>query len=264
MTYLTLFFVSCWTVLTWIAPPQPAKLKLVWGDEFNYHGQPDPKKWVPEEGYLRNKELQYYTKGRLENARVENGNLVLEARHDSLLVKGKKVPVTSASLTTQGTAEWQYGRIEVRAKIPSARGTWPAVWMLGKNIREVGWPACGEIDIMENVGFDPDTLHFNVHTKAYNHTKKTNKGQKIGLINPAADYHVYAVDWTKDKIDFLLDKKVVFTFKNEGTGTDTWPYSQPFYLILNLAMGGAWGGQRGVDMAAFPQKFYIDYVRVYQ
>ncbi|KAA5546691.1 glycoside hydrolase family 16 protein [Adhaeribacter rhizoryzae] len=265
MAYFSLLVVFCYTLFSRPTPnPQPQKLKLVWADEFNYKGQPNPKKWVEEEGYIRNKEEQYYTKGRLENARVENGNLVIEARQDSLLVKGKKVPVTSASLTTQGTGEWQYGRIEVRAKIPSARGTWPAIWMLGKNIKQVGWPACGEIDMMENVGFDPDTVHFNVHTQAYNHTKNTNKGRKVGLTKPYADFHLYAVDWTEDKIDFLLDNKVVFTFKNEGTGSSTWPFNRPFYLILNLAIGGAWGGQRGVDLQALPQKYYIDYVRVYQ
>lgn len=242
----------------------PPKRKLVWSEEFNYTGMPNQKDWVFETGYLRNKEMQYYTKARHENARVENGNLVIEARLDSLAVNGQKMPITSASITTQGKHEWQYGRFEVRAKIPSAVGTWPAIWFLGTNIGKVGWPASGEIDLMEHVGFDPDTLHFNIHTKAYNHSQKTNKGKKVGLKNPEAGFHVYTLDWTKEKMDFLLDGKTVFTFRNEGTGPNTWPYDQPFYLILNLAIGGAWGGQKGVNMQAFPHKFYIDYVRVYQ
>ena len=265
MIYLHIFF-TAWFFLTSCFTPAPEpvkKRKLVWSEEFNYSGQPHQKDWVFESGYLRNQELQYYT-NRPENARVENGNLVIEARLDSLKENGKILPITSASLTTQGKHEWQYGRFEVRAKIPSALGTWPAIWFLGTNIGQVGWPACGELDLMEHVGFDPDTLHFNIHTKAYNHTKKTNKGKKIGLKNPEADFHVYTLDWTKEKIDFILDGKTVFTFRNEGTGPDTWPYNQSFYLILNLAMGGAWGGQKGVDLKALPQRFYIDYVRVYQ
>ncbi|MDQ3289938.1 MAG: glycoside hydrolase family 16 protein, partial [Bacteroidota bacterium] len=186
------------------------------------------------------------------------------ARLDSFSIEGQKVPITSASLTTEGKHEWQYGRIEVRAKIPSALGTWPAIWLLGTNHKTAGWPACGEIDMMEHVGYDPDTLHFNIHTKAYNHSKHTNKGKKVGIQNPEADYHIYTLDWTKEKLDLMLDNKVVFTYRNEGTGPDVWPYDQPFYLILNLAFGGAWGGQKGVDLKALPHKFYIDYVRVYQ
>lgn len=208
--------------------------------------------------------MQYYTQARPENARVENGNLVIEARLDSLQHNGQVFPVTSASITTQGKHQWRYGRIEVRAKIPSGVGTWPAIWLLGANLPQVDWPACGEIDMMEHVGFDPDTLHFNIHTQAYNHSRQTNKGKKIGLKNLPADYHVYALDWTKDKMDFLLDDKVVFTYRNEGTGPAVWPYDQPFYLILNLAIGGAWGGQKGVDLRALPHQFYVDYVRVYQ
>ena len=264
MALANILLVCILSLFTFFFPPKPKKLKLVWSDEFNKAGLPDANKWTYEEGYIRNKELQYYTKQRPENARIENGNLVIEARLDSLNVGGKKAPITSASITTEGKAEWQYGRVEVRAKIPSSLGTWPAIWMLGKNRREVGWPACGELDIMEHVGYDPDKLHFTVHTKAYNHIKKTDKGAKVPFAQPYADYHVYAMDWTKEKIDFLLDNKVVFTFKNEGTGPDVWPYDQPFYLILNLAFGGGWGGQKGVDVNSLPQKFYIDYVRVYQ
>jgi len=263
MVYLHVLLVVILPFLNFSLPPKPKK-KLIWSDEFNYTGLPDAKKWKHEEGYVRNKEMQYYTKQRLENAHVENGNLVIEARLDSVQINDKIIPVTSASLTTQGIAEWQYGRIEVRAKIPSARGTWPAIWMLGKNTPEAGWPAGGEIDIMEHVGYDSEFIHTNIHTKAYNHIKKTNKGKAKPFPQPYKDFHVYAIDWNKSKIDFFIDDKVVFTFRNEGTGSDVWPYDQPFYLILNLAIGGGWGGTKGVDMQAFPHKFYIDYVRIYQ
>ncbi|HEX3009655.1 MAG TPA: glycoside hydrolase family 16 protein [Bacteroidales bacterium] len=236
---------------------------LVWSDEFNYTGAPDRTKWAFEQGYIRNNEMQYYTNSR-QNARVEGGNLVIEALRDSSIIGSDTLRVTSASLNTHGKKDWTYGKIEVRAKIPSFLGSWPAIWMLGSNIAEVGWPKCGEIDMMENVGFDPDTMHFNIHTEAYNHVKKTNKGQRIYLKDPEADFHIYTLEWYKDRLDFYLDSKKVFTFKNEGKGTDVWPYDKSHYLILNLAVGGAWGGAKGTDLNALPQKFLIDYVRVYQ
>jgi beta-glucanase (GH16 family) len=237
--------------------------KLVWSDEFNDSGLPDSTKWNYETGFIRNHEMQFYTKN-AENARVENGNLVIEAHNDSLIVGNDTVRITSASLITKERQEWTYGRIEVRAKIPVFLGSWPAIWLLGSNISEVGWPACGEIDMMENVGYDPDTIHFNIHTKAYNHVMKTNKGQKIGVPTPQNDYHIYALEWYPEKLDFFFDGQKVFTFANEGTGADVWPYDKPHYLILNLAVGGAWGGMKGVDVNALPQQMLIDYVRVYQ
>lgn len=237
--------------------------ELVWSEEFNYSGTPDPKKWSFEKGYIRNDELQYYT-DRPENVRVEDGYLVIEARLDSLEVDGEVHPVTSSSIITKNKAEWQYGRIEVRAKIPSSLGTWPAIWMLGKNIDQVGWPAAGEIDILEHVGYEPEKIHVNVHTKAYNHSIGTGKGTTIDFPRPYDDFHVYAVDWSQEKIDFFVDDKKVFTFENENKSKDEWPFDQPFFLILNLAIGGAWGGQQGVDLSSLPQKYYIDYVRVYQ
>ena len=239
---------------------QPPEYKLVWSDEFDYQGLPDSTKWTYEEGYIRNKELQYYTRARLENARVENGVLVIETRKDDY----EGHPITSASVTTEGKASWSSGRIEVRAKIPSVLGSWPAIWMLGENKPEVGWPECGEIDIMEHVGFDPDTIHANIHTTAYNHVKGTNKGDKIYHPAPEEDFHVYAIEWTQEKIDFYFDGTRYFTYENEGTGDDVWPFDKPHYLILNTAFGGTWGGRQGVDESALPIQFLIDYVRVYQ
>jgi beta-glucanase (GH16 family) len=197
----------------------------------------------------------------MENVRVEDGLLVIEARRDNW--NGREI--TSASLHTYGKKSMLYGRIEVKAKLPTGRGTWPAIWMLGNSIKEgTGWPACGEIDIMENVGFDPDVVHANIHTKAYNHVKGTNKGNKIKVEKPYDDFHIYAVEWFPDRMDFYFDDNKYFSFKNKKTGNDTWPFDKPHYLILNLAIGGAWGGQKGIDDAIFPQKYLIDYVKVYR
>jgi beta-glucanase (GH16 family) len=251
------------------------KWKLVWADEFEREGAPDPKKWTNEVGFIRNQEAQYYTAGRRENARVENGKLVIEARKERFqnarFEEGKSrrgpqfAEYTSASFTTENLAAWKHGRVEVRAKLPQGRGVWPAIWMLGTNHRQVGWPACGEIDIMEYVGFEPDTIHANIHTRKYNHVKKTGKGDRLTVEKPFADFHVYAVEWTGEKIDFFVDARKYFTYsKEEGAGVDAWPFDQPHYLILNLAIGGAWGGQRGIDESIFPARYEIDYVRVYE
>jgi len=166
----------------------PVQWELVWEDNFDVDGLPDKKIWSFEEGYIRNKEAQYYTKERLENARVENGNLVIEARMDNW--NGHRI--TAASINTYGKKNILYGRVEVKAKLPTGVGTWPAIWMLGNRMNDgTGWPACGEIDIMENVGFDPDIIHANIHTNAYNHIKGTNKGNKITVEKPYEDFHVY-------------------------------------------------------------------------
>lgn len=238
---------------------KPVEWKLVWEDQFGKDGLPDSTIWSYEVGKIRNKEIQYYTKERLENARVENGMLIIEARKDNY--EGNEV--TSASIHTYGKKSILYQKVEVRAKLPEGRGTWPAIWMLGENRKTgVGWPSCGEIDIMENVGFDLDKIHFNIHTKAYNHAIKTNKGKIVPNINPSQDFHVYAIEWYTDKIDFFIDGKKYFTFLKEE-GTDKWPFDKNQYLILNLAIGGAWGGMQGIDDTKYPFKYYIDYVKVY-
>ena len=240
--------------------PQDPQWELSWSDEFDKPGLPDPSKWDYEVGFIRNREKQYYTRARSENARVEDGMLVIQGRKEAY----ERAEYTSASVHTRGKQEFLYGRIEVRAKLPTGRGTWPAIWMLGTNIREVGWPTCGEIDIMENVGFDPDRIHANIHTRAYNHTKGTNKGDRLVADKPYEKFHLYAVEWYADHMDFFLDGTKYFTFVNEGTGNDVWPYDKPHYLILNLALGGSWGGQKGIDDTIFPQKYLIDYVRTYK
>ncbi|MBM4025318.1 MAG: glycoside hydrolase family 16 protein [Planctomycetes bacterium] len=257
-------------------PAWAGQRKLVWSDEFNTPGLPDPAKWDYETGFIRNNEQQYYTRERRENARVEDGCLIIEARkeqwkntaYDPNAKSGSRrsrefAQYTSASLITRGKASWTYGRIEVRAKLPSGRGTWPAIWMLGTNIRQVGWPACGEIDIMEFVGYEAGIIHANVHTKSYNHAIGTGKGDKTTTPDASEAFHVYAVEWESDRLDFFVDDQKYFTFHNEGTGSDTWPFDKDHYLILNLAIGGSWGGQKGIDDSIFPQRYYIDYVRVY-
>lgn len=234
--------------------------KLTWQDEFDESGMPDESRWNYEVGKIRNNESQYYTKARRENARVEDGMLVIEARKE----KYKGADHTAASVITKGKKEFLYGRIEVKAKLPTGVGMWPAIWMLGTNISDVGWPDCGEIDIMENVGFDPDTIHANVHTRAYHHSIGTNKGNRIKVDEPFNEFHVYAVEWFEDHMDFYVDGQKYFSFKNEHKTNDEWPFDKPHYLILNIAVGGTWGGRQGIDENIFPQKMYVDYVRYFE
>ena len=231
---------------------------LVWQDEFDSAGRPDGSRWDYEVGLIRNNERQYYTRDRSENARVENGLLVIEARREPF----QGADYTSASLTSR--ANWTYARIEVRAKLPRGRGTWPAIWTLGTNIRQAGWPECGEIDIMEHVGFDPGRVHANIHTRAYNHVQGTAKGNSIVVPAPDGQFHVYSADWTPERIAMSVDGQQYFTFAKESGGTPVWPFDRPQYLILNLAIGGSWGGQRGIDDSVFPARYEIDYVRVYR
>jgi beta-glucanase (GH16 family) len=273
---------ALWLTLALLAPRGVCDTRgdwqLVWSDEFDGSGVPDPARWDYEEGFVRNRELQYYTRGRLENARVESGMLVIEsrkerfdnerfdrnARSNNWRASRQYADYTSASLITKGKASWLYGRFEIRAKLPTGRGTWPAIWTLGSNMDKVGWPSCGEIDIMENVGFDPDTIHFNVHTKKFNHLDNTHKGTKITIEKPYTDFHTYAMEWRPDRLDFFVDDKKCFTYANDGTGKDAWPFDEHQYLLLNIAIGGDWGGQRGIDDSIFPQRMQIDYVRIYE
>lgn len=231
---------------------------LVWSEEFEYSGSPNAENWGYETGHIRNNELQYYTY-ELDNVSVEEGLCIITAR-----VEGED-SITSASINTFSRKDFLYGRIEVRAQMPSALGTWPAIWMLGTNMSELGWPACGEIDIMEHVGYDPDRIHANIHTKAYNHSIGTNKGNQIEVKDPWSDFHIYAVEWFEDHMDFFMDDSLYFSFENDMAGNnDTWPFDKPHYLLLNLAYGGSWGGQQGVDTSLLPVEFKIDYVRYFQ
>ena len=232
---------------------------LVWSDEFNGSGLADSSKWTYEFGYVRNKELQYYTVGDSKNARQEGGNLVIECRKD----EGGKI--TSASLITLGKASWKYGRIEVKARIPYGQGSWPAIWMMGTDRPKVGWPKCGEIDIMENVGFDPNKIYGTVHWPDEAAAgKHGSKGGLVTSLSPWSDFHVYALEWSAQKLDFYYDDNKYFTFKNDGSLSNGFKFDKECYLLINFAFGGAWGGQRGVNEDALPLKYLIDYVRFYQ
>ncbi|HNU15657.1 MAG TPA: glycoside hydrolase family 16 protein [Chitinophagaceae bacterium] len=235
--------------------------QLVWADEFATSGQPDAAKWNYEVGGhgWGNQELQFYTDRRTENARVENGYLIIEARKENW----QGMNYTSARLVTKGKAEWQYGRIEVKAKIPSGRGTWPAIWMLGATT-PLNWPDDGEIDIMEHVGFNQGTVHASIHCKKYYHSIGTQKTATIPVPDCSDSFHVYATEWDKDSVRVSVDGNTYFRFANEHTGYEAWPFDNKMFLLLNIAVGGAWGGQQGVDDSIFPKKMEIDYVRVYQ
>ncbi|MFT3682827.1 MAG: glycoside hydrolase family 16 protein [Ferruginibacter sp.] len=234
--------------------------KLVWSDEFNYPGLPDSSKWgydVGGDGWGNN-ELEYYTAGRKENARVEDGKLIIEARKENLA--GKQY--TSARLLTSKKAAWQYGKIEVKAKLPKGRGTWPAIWMLAEGIK--AWPDDGELDIMEHVGYNQGVVHGTIHCKKYNHVINTQKGDTIRVNDCSDAFHVYATEWDQDSIRISVDDKVYFRFANEHSGYGAWPFDNKLFLILNIAVGGNWGGSKGVDETIFPVRMEVDYVRVYQ
>ncbi|MGZ5247064.1 MAG: glycoside hydrolase family 16 protein [Flavitalea sp.] len=232
----------------------------VWSDEFNYSGLPDSSKWNYDVGGSGwgNNELQYYTDRRPENARVENGVLIIEAKMEDF--EGKKY--TSARLVTKGKGDWTYGRIDVRAKLPKGLGTWPAIWMLGSTT-PLKWPEDGEIDIMEHVGYDQGKIHASVHTKKYYHSIGTQKTAQIMVPDCSENFHVYSLKWNKDTITMLMDNQAYFTFTNDHTGKEAWPFDGPFHLLLNVAVGGNWGGAKGVDETIWPQKMEIDYVKVY-
>ncbi|MBN9503703.1 MAG: hypothetical protein BGO01_05025 [Armatimonadetes bacterium 55-13] len=232
---------------------------LVWQDEFNVDGRPDPAKWGYEVGYIRNNELQYYTDNRPENVRVENGNLVIECRKDNFQEK----PITSGSINTLGKAGWTYGRIEVRAKIPTGLGSWPAIWMMGVDRAKLGWPLCGEIDIMENVGFQPDNVFATVHFPTGVRREHKSIGGKKVASRPYHDFHIYAVEWLPNRLDFFYDGEKYFSYENDGRHLG-WRFNKECYLLLNLAFGGTWGASKGVDEKVLPLKYLVDYVRVYQ
>jgi len=259
MIYLSRITIFSLVLILLSACDSKDQWELVWSDEFDYSGPPAAESWGYETGYERNNELQYYSSD-LKNVRVEDGLCIISA----LLEEGED-SITSASINTLGKQDFLYGRIEVRARIPSALGTWPAIWMLGCMRSELGWPACGEIDIMEHVGYDPDRIHANIHTEAYNHTIGTNKGNKIEVKDPWAAFHIYAVEWFEDHMDFFMDDSLYFSFENDMAGDhDTWPFDKPHYLLINFAYGGSWGGNEGVDTSKLPLQYEIDYVRYYK
>jgi beta-glucanase (GH16 family) len=195
----------------------------------------------------------------MENARVENGHLIIEAKKEEM--EGKAY--TSARLVTKGKGDWQYGKLEVRAKIPRGRGSWPAIWMLGSN-NNFNWPDDGEIDIMEHVGFDQGKIHASVHCKKYYHSIGTQKTAITTVDDCSENFHVYSVTWNAEMVQVAVDGKNYFSFANEHSGYDAWPFDNRMHLLLNIAAGGGWGGQKGIDDTIFPIKMEVDYVRMYQ
>ncbi|RZA35504.1 MAG: glycoside hydrolase family 16 protein [Lysobacteraceae bacterium] len=232
-----------------------------WRDEFEYVGLPDPRLWNFERGGhgWGNNELQYYAADG-GNALVADGVLTIVARKQSR----KDRAYTSARLSSKGKGDFRYGRFEVRARLPAGRGTWPAIWMLPTDQAYGGWPRSGEIDIMEHVGYDPGTIHVTMHTGAYNHRIGTQRGATRLVEGATTGFHVYRTDWTPQAIRGYVDDQLVLEFPNEGSGPEAWPFDQRFHFLLNVAVGGDWGGKHGVDEAAFPARMQVDYVRVYR
>jgi len=232
----------------------------VWSDEFNTPGLPDTSKWSNEVGLIRNNESQYYTYRNIANTHIDDTTLVIEARKENYA----GASYTSASLISRYNGDWLYGRIEVRAKIPTGKGSWPAIWMMPSESIYGGWPYSGEIDIMENVGYEPDNIYSTVHFLGTNGSGHQSNGGYVVRTAPYDTFYTYTIEWTPDKIDWFIDDVKVYTY-NKPAGSDyrVWPFNERFYLILNLAIGGTWGGIQGIDPDIFPLKFYIDYVRVY-
>ena len=253
------------------------ELKLAWNDEFNGEGLPNPEFWSYEVGYIRNNEAQYYTDGRLENIFQKDGLLTIRTLKEEYDIADKPqnhgrrtAEYTSAAIESLGKASWLYGRIEVRAKLPKGKGIWPAIWMMGDNIKKEGWARCGEIDIMEYVGHTPHTAHATVHMqrKGGKSWEVVSKGKNIRFDEPGQApeerFYTYAFEWSEDKMLFFVDDNLVLEFKRaeEEPKTETWPFDKPCFMILNTAIGGAWGGAIADDTC--PAEFQIDYVRVYQ
>ena len=237
---------------------------LVWSDEFDYSGLPDETKWsydtIGNSYGWGNNELQYYTVAREENVIVDGENLIITARKEPW----NDFNYTSARLSSKEKGDWLYGRMEIRALIPGGRGIWPAIWMLPTDWEYGGWPQSGEIDIMEHVGYEPDSVFTTVHTGAFNHSIGTEKG-KASFVSDCEDaFHIYCIEWSKNKIDFMIDHKKVFTFSNSKNGPDEWPFNKRFHMLLNIAVGGNWGGLHGVDDDIFPAQMKVDYVRIYK
>ena len=251
------------------APPPASKdWTLVWSDEFNGPGSAvDPSKWVLETGGngWGNDELEYYTK-RPQNAFIEDGNLVIKVLEEKYKGDdGVSRNYTSARLKTQGKFSQTYGRFEARIKIPRGQGIWPAFWMLGDDIDKVGWPKCGEIDTMENIGKEPYLVHGTIHGPGYSGGSGIGSAYALsGELKYADDFHVYAVEWEPDVIRFYIDEHLSVTRTPADLPKDAkWVYDHPFFMLLNVAVGGGWPGNPDAK-TEFPQTMLVDYVRVYK
>ena len=236
--------------------------EAVWCDEFDYVGLPDNTKWNYDVGGhgWGNNEKQFYTNADTLNAKLNDGSLLITARASKT---GDK-EFSSARISTKHKGDWKYGKIDVRAKLPKGRGLWPAIWMLPSESVYGGWPRSGEIDIMEFVGYAPDTIFQTVHTKSFNHILGTQVGKSTKVDSIGDNFHNYGIIWDSEKILFFIDGRNTHQFLNKNQTSAEWPFDQEFHLILNLAVGGNWGGKFGIDDSIFPSQFEIDYVRVYK
>jgi beta-glucanase (GH16 family) len=238
----------------------------VWADEFDYVGLPDPTKWAYDThansfGWYNN-ELQYYSNARTENSRVDGDVLIIEARREAAdaLPSNNGQDYTSARLVTQGQASWTYAFIEVRAKVPCGQGSWPAIWTLA-DVPGMQWPLDGEMDIMEHVNNEA-LIHFNVHTDAHNHAEGTAAGTSRSVTVCDDSFHNYQLTWTPTEILIGMDNNNYLRYNNVGNGVSQWPFDQPQFLLLNIAVGGDWPGTPNDSI--FPITMEVDYVRVYQ
>ncbi len=240
--------------------------QLVWSDEFDYRGVPDPNKWNYDLGNHQwaNSELQAYT-DRPSNVTVEDGNLIIKAIKE----KDGEREYTSTRLTTYDRQSWQYGLFEFRVKLPKGIGSWPAVWMLPDSIKKGNrWPHCGEIDIIEHCGKKANQLFFSLHSEKHNHTRKDTKQYSVFLEYPGVmdEFHDYTMEWTPEYVEYYVDGKSLCRYnKADDTEDQTeaaWPFDQPFYLIFNIAVGGSMGGT--VDENDLPYIMEVEHVRVYQ
>lgn len=250
------------------APASKHTLVLTWSDEFNGldGSAPDPAKWhvINSGSGNGNDELQYYTR-RPINVHQEDGNLVITARKERYKGREGVRRYTSARLETLGLFAQKYGRMEARIKLPGGQGVWPAFWMMGDDVKKVGWPTCGEIDIMEQVGFEPSMAHGTLHADGY--SGPTALGASYTLPDHSRfsdDFHRFAVEWEPREIRFYIDDALFATRKQQDIPANAkWPYDHPFYLLLNVAVGGHWPGLPD-QTTVFPATMLVDYVRVYQ
>lgn len=238
--------------------------KMIFHDEFNVDGMPDPKYWGYEEGYVRGGEMQYYTVARPENAYIKDGLLHIVTLNDNWSdATGKTHEVTSASVMTKDKVKFTYGRVDIRAKLPICLGSWPALWMMPNDDVYGYWPNSGEIDIIEHVGFNPYTIYFTAHCAEQNGDHNSYHGS-TSVPTCTTEFHIYSFEWSENRLDWYVDGRRKWTVVKNSNTWRGWPYNKDFYLIMNTAFGGSWGGQRGVDLEALPITFEIDYVRIFQ
>lgn len=240
---------------------------LIWSDEFNGTGSPNSNNWTYDIGHgsggWGNNEVQYYTDEQ-KNVRIENGLLVINAIKEN----GEW---TSARIKTEGLQSFRYVTVQARAKLPEGSGTWPAIWMLGSNYKDIGWPASGEIDIMEHVGKDPGIIHSALHTPS-SHGNTQNSGQKE-VPDFHEEFHIYEAVWTPESIIFKVDGNTFYTYNPSNKNFETWPFNNNFFIIMNIAMGGNWGSdpqyetggmKNGIDPNLNHARMEVDYIRVYK